>query len=390
MTESHNTEHVDLPRFSEIASRVEKMRAEGLDVIRLDVGSPDLPPAGFIIEALQRSAEMPDHHGYHPFRGPLPLRHAWSTMYRRAYEVELDPETEVLPLLGSKEGILHLTLTQVHADDTVLVPDPGYPTYARSAQLLGATPVPFHLDSSRGYLPNLARIPQDTLRRARLLWLNYPNNPTTATVDVSSLEEAVEFARAHDLLICHDAAYTQVSLNGRVFPSILQVPGAKDVAVELNSLSKSHNMAGWRLGVAVGNPRVLERLVRVKADADNGHFLAITDAAIEALTGDQSWIAERNSIYRNRARVVVDGLRAAGLTAEMPRATMYVWARAPEGWRSHEFAQRLLEQAGVALTPGDTFGSNGEGYLRISLGAPQERLEAAMERVRGWWAEVGK
>ncbi len=389
LTEPQSGSRADTPRFSEIARRVETLRAEGRDVIRLDVGSPDLPPAGFIIEALQRAAAMPDHHGYHPFRGPLPLRQAWSTMYRRVFNVELDPETEVLPLLGSKEGILHLTLANVRADDVVLVPDPGYPTYARSARLLGATPHPFPLEPSQGYFPDLTEIPEKIRKRARLLWLNYPNNPTTATADLTLLAQAVEFARAHDLLICHDAAYTQVSLDGRVYPSILQVPGAKDVAVELNSLSKSHNMAGWRLGVAVGNSAALERLVRVKADADNGHFLAITDAAVEALTGDQTWIAERNAAYRQRAEAVIGRLEAAGLVAEMPRATMYVWARVPDGWRSQEFVGRLLQEAAVAVTPGDTFGDRGEGYIRISLGTSLERLVEGMERLQRWRAGAG-
>jgi LL-diaminopimelate aminotransferase len=389
VTESQGGTRAELPHFSEIARAVEALRAEGTDVIRMDVGSPDMPPAAFIIEALQRSAAQADHHGYQPFRGPLPLRRAWSAMYRRVFDVELDPQTEVLPLLGSKEGILHLTLANLHADEIVLVPDPGYPTYAHSVRLVGAVPQSFPLDASRGHLPNLSEIPGEILKKARLMWLNYPNNPTTATADLAALAEAVEFARAHDVLICHDAAYTQVSLDGKVYPSMLQVPGAKDVAVEFNSLSKSHNMAGWRLGVAVGNPAALERLMQVKADADNGHFLAITDAAIEALTGDQTWIAERNAIYRKRAEAVVRGLEGAGLGAEMPKATMYVWARLPDGWRSQEFAGRLLREAAVAVTPGDTFGIRGEGYVRIALAASLERIEEGMYRLRRWLAGAG-
>jgi LL-diaminopimelate aminotransferase len=353
-------------------------------VIRLDVGSPDMPPARFIIETLQRSAAMPDHHGYQPFRGPLPLRQAWRTMYRRVFGVDLDPETEIVPLVGSKEGILHLTLASVDLDDVVLVPDPAYPTYAHSARLVGATPHTFPLEAALGYVPDFGGIPDAIVEKARLTWLNYPNNPTTAAVDVSVLAGAVDFARAHNLLIVHDAAYTQVSLDGASYPSILQVDGAKEVAVELNSLSKSHNMAGWRLGVAVGNPAALERLMRVKADADNGHFLAVTDAAIEALTGDQVWVAERNAMYRRRAEAVLSGLRAAGLTAEMPRATMYVWAGLPPGFSSGEFAVRLLREAAVAVTPGNTFGARGEGYVRLSLGVPSERIEEGMERLRHW------
>ena len=386
LTDSPESRRGDLPYFSKLAHRVAVLRAEGRDVIRLDVGSPDLPPADFIVEALQRSAGMADHHGYHPFRGPLELRQAWSAMYRRVFDVDLDPETEILPLLGSKEGIFHLTMASVTADDIVLVPDPGYPTYARSARLLGAVPYSLPLEPSRGYLPDLNAVPGEILKKARLLWLNYPNNPTAATAELGFLAEAVEFALAHDILLCYDAAYTQVNLDGPVFSSLLQVPGAKKVAIELNSLSKSHNMAGWRLGVAVGNPRALERLMRIKAEADNGHFLAITEAAVEALTGDQTWIVRRNATYRERAEVVVRGLGEAGITAEMPKATLYVWARLPKGWRSKRFVERLLQDAAVAVTPGDTFGARGEGFIRISLGAPLERISEAMDRLQRWHA----
>jgi LL-diaminopimelate aminotransferase len=378
----------DRPYFVEIAHRIEALRAAGRDVIRLDVGSPDMPPAGFIVEALQRSAGMADRHGYHPFRGPLELRQAWSTMYRRVFNVDLNPESEVLPLLGSKEGIFHLTLASVKPGDIVLVPDPGYPTYARSARLLGAVPYPIALEPSLGYLPDLSKIPAAILKRARLLWLNYPNNPTTVTADLGFLVEAAEFAQTHGILICHDAAYTQVNLDGPVSPSLFQAASAGQAAVELNSLSKSHNMAGWRLGVAVGNSVALERLMRIKAEADNGHFLAITDAAIEALTGDQTWIAARNAAYRQRAEVVISGLNAAGLRAAPPKATLYVWAQLPVGWSSKAFAEGLLQEAKLAVTPGDIFGAAGEGYIRISLGAPLDRLAEGMRRLQHWLAEA--
>ena len=370
--------------FAEISRLVAELAADGRDVIRLDVGSPDLPPAPFIIEALQRSAQRPDRHGYHPFAGPVELRRAWSEMYERVFDVDLDPETEVLPLLGSKEGIFHLTLAVAKADDIVLVPDPGYPTYARSARLLGAVPYPFALDPRRGYLPDLSSIPAAIVARARMLWINYPNNPTAAVADLALLAEAVDFARANGLLLCHDAAYTQVNLEGDVSPSLLQVPGAREVAVELNSLSKSHNMAGWRLGVAVGNPAALEKLMRVKAEADNGHFLAVTEAAIVALTGDQAWIAERNAEYRRRRDLVLQGLNQAGLRASPSKATLYVWAGLPNGWRSEAFAAGLLGEAGVAVTPGDVYGARGEGYIRISLGTPHERIAEGMRRLQVW------
>lgn len=386
LTDSPESKRGDLPYFSDVARKVASLRAAGRDVIRLDVGSPDMPPAGFIVEALKRSAGMADRHGYHPFRGPLELRQAWSAMYQRVFDVELNPDTEVIPLLGSKEGIFHLTLASVEADEVVLVPDPGYPTYARSARLLGAVPYPLPLEPSRGYLPDLNRVPGAILKRARLLWLNYPNNPTAAVADLGFLAEAAEFARAHGILLCHDAAYTQVNLNGHVYPSLLQVPGAGKATVELNSLSKSHNMAGWRLGVAVGNPVALEKLMGIKAEADNGHFLAITDAAVEALTGNQTWIGARNAAYRERAEVVVRGLGETGIAADMPKATLYVWGRLPEGQPSKAFVEQFLGEAGVAVTPGDVFGARGEGCIRVSLGAPLERIAEAMDRLRRWRA----
>lgn len=378
-------QHLQTHFFAALNGRVAALQVAGRDVIRLDEGSPDLPPAAHIIEALERSARQPDRHGYQPHRGTPALRQAWAQMYRREYGVELDPESEVLPLLGSKEGIFHLALAVIEARDIVLAPDPGYITYTRGTLAAGGEIYKLPLLQEVNYLPNLDFIPADVLRRARMLWLNYPNNPTAAVAPPAYFESVVAFARQHNLLLCHDAAYAQVAFDGYKPPSLLQAPGAKEIAVEFNTLSKSHNMAGWRAAAAVGSPQALQALYTLKTNADSGHFLPVMEAAVAALTGDQSWLAGRNEIYRQRRDVVLAGLRAVGMIAAEPRASLYVWAPLPAGWdRSAEFCAAALEGAGVSFTPGTVFGGAGEGYIRISITASQERLEEAMRRLREW------
>ena len=373
--------------FLGVEKRIADLKSAGREVIRLDIGSPDLPPAPFIIQALAQAAARPDVHGYQSHRGTAELRAAWTDMYRNLFQVQLDPETQVLPLLGSKEGIFHLSLAWVEPGDIVLVPDPGYMTYTQGARFAGGEVYRLPLLSELGYRPDLQTVPADIARRAKILWLNYPNNPTSATVEAAFFEEAVAFAQTHDILICHDAAYSQVVYDGYRAPSILQAPGAAEVAVEFNTLSKSHNMAGWRLGVALGNHQALAALLRVKSHADSGHFLAVWQAAIAALSGDQTWLKERNLIYQERRDTVVETLRALGLPVESPRAGLYVWTPIPSGWQADGFAANLLEETGVCLTPGTVFGPGGEGYVRISLGAPLERIEKAMERFSCFYFE---
>ena len=370
--------------FASLIARISALQAQGLDVIRLDEGAPDLPPQQSVIQALAMSADDPTHHSYQPHRGTKKLREAWATMYRQAYGVDLDPETEILPLLGSKEGIFHLAMATINPGDAALVPEPGYVTYSRGTQFAGGEPVLFPLIPERGYLPDLEAIPAETARKAKIMWLNYPNNPTTAVATLEFFAEAVEFARQHDILLCHDAAYTQVTFDDYRAPSLLEIPGAKGVVVEFNTLSKSHNMAGWRVGAALGNAQVLRSLYTLKTNLDSGHFLPVLDAAAEAMCGDQSWLWGRNEIYRQRRDVALQGLRNVGLQAETPRASIYVWSSVPEGWSSVDFVSAALEETQVSLTPGTVFGNAGEGYMRISLTAPVEHISEAMSRLERW------
>ena len=367
--------------FAGLNIRVAALQAQGCDVIRLDEGSPDLPPAPHIIDALSRAASRPDTHSYQPHHGFTELRQAWAGMYQRLYGVALDPESEVLPLLGSKEGIFHLPLAFVEPGSVVLVPNPGYITYTRGTRLAGGEPYYLPLLPERGFLPDLQAVPPEIVQRARLLWLNYPSNPTAAIASLDFFAEAVAFAREYNLLLCHDAAYSQVTYDGYRAPSLLEVPGAKEVCVEFNTLSKSHNMAGWRVAALIGNAAVVKAMYTLKTNADSGYFRPVMEAAVAAMTGDQTWLQARNDTYRQRRDVVVQALRRIGLQTETPRASLYVWFSIPEDQTSATFAASLLERAHVSLTPGSVFGSGGEGYIRLSVTAPIERVEEAMLRL---------
>jgi LL-diaminopimelate aminotransferase len=367
--------------FAGLNSRVRELQAQGKDVIRLDVGSPDLPPAPEIIEALNRSAAQPNQHGYQPHRGTQALREAWGGMYQRLYQVKLDPDSEILPLIGSKEGIFYLVMACLDPGEVALIPDPGYLTYDRATRFAGGAPVYLPLLPENTFLPKLQNIPEQILKRAKMLWLNYPNNPTAATVNLEFFTQAVALARQHDLLVCHDAAYTQVTYDSYQAPSILQVPGAKEVAVEFNTLSKSHNMAGWRMGVVVGNSSALQSLYTLKTNVDSGQFLPVMEAATAALTGDQSWLADRNEIYRKRRDLVIEALHSSGINVRVPQGSLYIWCPVPAGWSSETFASTLLDLAYISLTPGTIFGEHGNGFVRISFTASLERLEEAMQRM---------
>jgi LL-diaminopimelate aminotransferase len=371
--------------FANLAPKIRELESKGMDVIRLHIGSPDLPPPGPVLEVLMQSAALPDRHGYVPHKGTPALREAWATMYKRCHGVELDPEQDVVPLLGSKEGIFHLTQAMVDPGDVVLFPDPGYITYRSSALFAGGEPQAMILRQERNFLPDLDEIADEVAQRAKLLWLNYPNNPTGAVATKSFFEEAVNFTRRHNLLLCHDAAYTQVTFDSFRAPSVLEVAGAKEVAVEFNTLSKSHNMAGWRSGVAVGNRTALEALYRLKTQADSGHFLPVHEASIEALTGDQDFIAPRNATYQKRRDIVIEALEELGITLYRPNGALYVWFSCPEGQTSVDFTVNLLEDTGVCLAPGKMFGDQGEEYVRLSLSAADARLKEAMERLTHWW-----
>ena len=368
--------------FVSLSEKIGALQARGIDTIRLDIGSPDMPPAVHILQAMEHSLLNETHHGYQSYKGTAGLRQAWTGMYHSLYGVELDPESEVLPLLGSKEGIFHLPLALIDPGDVVLIPDPGYITYTQGTLFAGGEPYYLPLLPENEFLPDLSAIPTGILRRARVLWLNYPHNPTAATASLEFFIQAVDFARRNSLLVCHDAAYTQVSFDGYKPPSVLQAPGAKDWAVEFNTLSKSHNMAGWRVGVALGNQEVLGSLYKVKTNADSGHFLPVLDAAEAAMTGDQAWLIARNLAYQQRRDLVMQTLESLGLQAALPKASLYVWFQVPAGWTSLDFAGLLLDEAYVSMTPGNIFGEHGEGYIRLSLTSPTERVAEAMERIR--------
>jgi LL-diaminopimelate aminotransferase len=367
--------------FARLGRQIRELMAQGKDIIRLDIGSPDLPPPDFIVEAMYRSAQDPSHHGYAGFYGTPELRQAIATYYMRRFGVELDPEKQVVPLIGSKEGIFNIALAFVNPGDPVLIPDPGYPTYTLGTLLAGGVPYRIPLPARNGFLPDLAAIPGDVARAAKILWLNYPNNPTGAVAPLAFLEKAVDFARRYDLLLCHDNPYCDVTFGDYDAPSLLQVPGALEVGLEFNSLSKSYNMAGWRVGMAVGSQRAADALGRTKTNIDSGIFRAIQDAAVLALTGDQTWLRDRNEIYRERRDLILAGLADVGLQADCPTASLYVWARIPDAYNSEAFAERLLLEASISVTPGTAFGPGGEGYVRISLGMGTERIREAMERL---------
>ena len=373
----------DLPPyvFAKLGRRIQTLIAEGHDVIRLDIGSPDLPPPDFIIEALYHSAQKPSNHGYGGYYGTPALRQAMATYYQQRFGVELDPQKQVCPLIGSKEGIANAALAFVDPGDRVLVPDPGYPTYSMGALLAGGEPVTMPLLPENDMFPDLEAIPEDVARAARLLWLNYPNNPTGAVATLEFFDRVVAFAQKYDILICHDNPYCDVTFDGYRPPSILEAPGAMEVALEFNSLSKTYNMAGWRVGMAVGATAAVEALARTKTQIDSGSFLPIQDAAVVALTGDQSWLEERNQIYLERRNLIMAALQQVGLEALPAKAGLYVWSRIPASETSESFATRLLEEAGISIAPGTAFGDHGEGFIRFSLGQDTGRVREAMERL---------
>ncbi|MEA3310213.1 MAG: aminotransferase class I/II-fold pyridoxal phosphate-dependent enzyme [Chloroflexota bacterium] len=371
--------------FATLGKRIAELRAAGVDVIRLDIGSPDMPPPEPVIAVLNEAARQPENHGYAGFYGDPEFRRAVAHFYQRRFGVELDPESEVLALIGSKEGIQHLPTAFLDRGSVVLVPNPGYPTYSNPAMLVGAELYQMPLLRENEFLPDFDSIPAEVLRKARVLWLNYPNNPTSAIAELDFLVEAVAFARQHDLLLAYDNPYSEVIWDGSQPPSILQVPGAKDVAIEFNSLSKLANMAGWRVGMVVGNAEAISAIARVKTNSDTGIFRPIQRAAAVALDLPAAWYTERNAVYQRRREIITRALDRMNLWYAPYEATLYVWAEIPPQFASSAvFAQELLAEAGVSVSPGSAFGEYGEGYVRISLVQPAELLTEALERWERW------
>ncbi|MFZ5813939.1 MAG: aminotransferase class I/II-fold pyridoxal phosphate-dependent enzyme [Bacillota bacterium] len=355
--------------------------AEGADVINLSIGSPDLPPAPHVMEALAAAVRDTGVYGY-PMRDLPAFREAVAHWYRQRFGVVLDPATEVLGLTGSQEGLAHIAQAVTDPGDLVLVPDPGYPIYAAGPVLAGAELYPVPLEAERGYLPDLEALPDEVKRRAKLLLLNYPSNPLSAVATPGFFEQVVAFARRHGVAVLHDAAYSELTFDGYRPPSFLQTPGAMEVGLEFNSLSKTFNLAGARIAYAVGNPRLVGLLAEVKSHLDYGLFRPIQLAAVAALTGPQGCVAEMAATYQHRRDVLVGGLNRLGWAVPSPRATMFCWAPVPAGYASSlQFAMALLDRAGVTVVPGSGFGERGEGYVRIALVQPAERLAEAVERI---------
>lgn len=367
-------------------ARIDKLKQEainkGIDIIDLGVGDPDTPTPAHILEQMDRAVNESVNHRYPSYQGKLTYRKTVSKWYMERFGVELDPETEVLTLIGSKEGIGHIPFAFLDPGDICLVPNPGYPVYQACTLLAGGSPYDMPLLKENSFLPDFGAIPDEVAGRAKLMFINYPNNPTAATADMDFFEEAVQFARRNGIALCHDAAYSEIYFDGQNPPgSILRVKGAKEVAVEFHSLSKTYNMTGWRIGFAVGNADILNALGKIKSNVDSGAFGAVQDAAVEALSGSQECVASLRRMYARRRDVFCQGLKSAGFDINPPQATFYVWIPVPEGFTSEIFAARLLEEAGLVLTPGNGFGSFGEGYVRASLCVEESKLQESARRL---------
>ncbi|MFN2611444.1 MAG: LL-diaminopimelate aminotransferase [Actinomycetota bacterium] len=366
--------------FASLDAKINEARAKGVDVISFAIGDPDLPTPQHIIDAAVSGVNDPSTHRYPSYYGMPEFRRSVASYYERRFDVKLDPDKQVLPLIGSKEGIAHLATAFVDPGDTVLMTDPGYPVYETSAVLSGGRAVSIPLEADNGFLPRFDKI-EAPGASAKMLWLNYPSNPTGAVADLSTFDEAVAFSAKHDLLLAHDAAYAEITYDGFVAPSVLQAKGAMDVAIEFGSLSKTYNMTGWRIGYVVGAEPAIEALSRVKTNIDSGVFDAVQRAGIAALDGPQDCVAAMIDVYTARRDMVVEALNSAGWLLERPKGSIYVWVPVPEGDTSVSFSGFLLDTAGVVVAPGSGYGKHGEGYVRFSLTIADDRLEEGLGRI---------
>lgn len=367
--------------FTEMAKAKAKKEAKGVKVIDLSVGSPDLPPAPHIIEALRKGVENPCNYTY-PLSGKLELHRALTHWYKQRFNVVLDPATEVLTLMGSQDGLAHVALAYINPGDIALVPDPGYPIYAASILLAEGELYPMPLLEKNRFLPDFTVIPPAVAKRARMMTINYPNNPVAASANADFYKEVVDFAKTYDIVVCHDVAYAELAYDGFKPMSFLEVPGAKEVGIEFYSLSKTYNMAGCRIGFAVGNANILHALGRIKSNIDYGVFSAVQEAGIAALTGDQECVRQTAATYQRRRDILVEGLGKLGWQMPKPQASMFIWAPLPGGYRSSmDFCLEFLDKTGILMVPGVAFGAQGEGYVRIAMVQKEEDLREAIERV---------
>jgi LL-diaminopimelate aminotransferase len=369
--------------FAELERKIAAKKAAGVDVISLGIGDPDRPTPALIVEAMQEAVTEPQTHRYPSNRGREDFRQALSDFYARRFDVELDPAGEIIPAIGAKEAIFNLSLAFLDPGEVALASDPGYPVYTGGPLLVGGEPVLMPLEPELGFVPDLEAIDEATARRAKLMFLNYPNNPTGAVVPLGFFERAIEFAREHDILLVHDNAYSETTYDGYRAPSFLATPGAKEVGIEVFSLSKGYNMTGWRCAAVLGNAEVIEDYWRLKTNIDSGLFEAVQLAGVAALSPDADGeVASMNKLYRRRRDLVCEALAKAGVHVTPPKGTIYIWAPIPEGFsNSAEYCEHVLERTGVVISPGGAYGPSGEGWFRISLTTPDERLSEAVERL---------
>ena len=368
--------------FKEIDRQKEEVRSKGIDVIDLGVGDPDIPTPPHIIEALKQAAADPANHQYPSFSGMADFNSAVARWYKRRFNVDLDATSEVVTLIGSKEGIAHIPLAFINPGDIALVASPCYPVYHIGTRFAGGEPYFMDLLKENEFLPDLEAVPPEVARKAKIMFINYPNNPTAAVATRQFFESVVAFATEYNVIVCHDAAYSEMAFDGFKPMSFLEVQGSKSVGIEFHSLSKTYNMSGWRIGFAVGCPEVINGLGQIKSNIDSGAFQAVQIAGIAALEGDQGCVEQMKRTYAERRDVLVEGLQSAGFSVESPRATFYVWMEVPQGYTSAQFTSRLLTGAGIVTTPGNGFGSAGEGYIRIALTVGRDRIREAVKRIK--------
>ena len=368
--------------FKEIDRQKEEVRKRGVDIIDLGVGDPDMPTPPHIIEALNKAAIDPANHRYPSYSGMGDFNEAVARWYKRRFNVDLDYENEVVTLIGSKEGIAHIPLAFINTGDLALVTSPGYPVYHIGVQFAGGQAYFMDLLKENDFLPDLNAVPEEIADKARMMFINYPNNPTSAVAKKSFFQEVVTFAESHNIIVCHDAAYTEMAFDGYRPISFLEVEGAKAVGIEFHSLSKTYNMTGWRVGFAVGREEIIQALGQIKSNIDSGAFQAVQVAGIAALEDNQDCVDNMNKVYTERRDILVDGLVELGLSVEKPRATFYVWIEVPKGYNSAEFTSHLLSKGGIVVTPGNGFGEAGEGYVRMALTVDKERMKEAVERIK--------
>ena len=370
--------------FVEISRKIAAKKREGIEVISFGIGDPDIPTPTKVVEELRRTSLDSPNHRYPETDGLPEFRNAVAAWYNKRFGITVDADKEVLPLIGAKEGIGHASLCFINPGDIALVPDPGYPVYSVGTWFAGGECHWMPLIEENGWLPDLSAIPPDVAAKSKVMWLNYPNNPTGAVADEGYLKEVVEFAKANDIAVMHDACYTEVAYDGYKPLSFLEIPGAMEVGLEFHSLSKSYNMTGWRVGMAVGNSEMIDALMVVKSNLDSGIPNAVQYMGIEAMNITEEEIDERNSIYQGRRDRVVETLNKIGLEVEPPKASLYVWVRIPEGYSSAEFAELLLEERDVVVTAGNGYGPSGEGYVRLSLTISESDLNEGLRRIEGW------